>query len=86
MGQHIASESENFLIAGANYPESHIAMIRYCRKLVSDIAHTEKSYSLPDSNFVLRFTFELVPSDMNGQQHLVVSFQIQLITSHQLAV
>ena len=38
VGERIASESENFLIAGANCSESHVAMIRYARKLVSDIA------------------------------------------------
>ena len=47
VGERIASESENFLIAGANCSESHVAMIRYARKLVSDIAYVEKqSYSV----------------------------------------
>ena len=65
VGERIASESENFLIAGANCSESHVAMIRYARKLVSDIAYVEKqNYSLPDSDHVLKFTFELVPADM----------------------
>ena len=40
-------------------------MIRYARKLVSDIAYVEKqNYSLPNSDYVLKFTFELVPADM----------------------
>lgn len=65
VGERIASESENFLIAGANCSESHVAMIRYARKLVSDIAYVEKqNYSLPNSDCVLKFTFELVPADM----------------------
>ena len=50
MGEYITSESDNFLIVGANCSESRVAMIRYARKVVSDIAHVEKrNYSLPDS-------------------------------------
>lgn len=65
VGQRIASESENFLIVGANCSESHVAMLRYACKLVSDLAYVEKqNYSLPDSDHVLKFTFELVPADM----------------------
>ena len=68
VGERIASESENFLIAGANCPESHVAMIRYARKLVSDIAYIMlRNYSLPDSDPVLKFTFELVPADMKWE-------------------
>ena len=65
VGERIASESENFLIAGANCSESHVAMFRYARKLVSDIAYVEKqNFSLLNSDCVLKFTFELVPADM----------------------
>lgn len=36
-------------------------MIRYARKLVSDIAYVEKqNYSLPDTDHVLKFTFEFL--------------------------
>lgn len=62
---HIASESECFLIAGANCSESHIAMVRYANKLLEDISLIEsKVYAFPDTNYKVKFSFELVPSDM----------------------
>lgn len=65
VGEHIASESECFLIAGANCSESHVAMVRYAKKLVKDISLIEsKVYSLPGIDFRVKFSFELVPSDM----------------------
>ncbi|KAK2567896.1 hypothetical protein P5673_007786 [Acropora cervicornis] len=36
--QQIASETDNFILAGANCSESHLSMQRYARKLVSDVA------------------------------------------------
>ncbi|XP_031565569.1 uncharacterized protein LOC116300771 [Actinia tenebrosa] len=64
VGEMIASEAENYLIAGANCSESHIAMIRYAKMLTQDIAHIESQiYVLPDDQRV-KFTIELLPSDM----------------------
>ncbi|KAJ7382086.1 hypothetical protein OS493_037143, partial [Desmophyllum pertusum] len=48
VGQQIAGENDNFIIAGANCDEGHISMRRYAQKLVSDIAYIEgKSCDLP---------------------------------------
>ena len=68
VGDQIASESECFLLAGANCSESHISMIRYCQKLMAEIGNIENQvYYLPGDggeNFQVKFTFDLVPSDM----------------------
>ena len=68
VGDKIASERECFLIAGANCSESHISMIRYCQKLMKEIGNIEKKiYCITSGrgeNFKVKFTFELVPSDM----------------------
>lgn len=65
VGQQIASEKENFIIAGANCGESHISMVRFAKKLVADICHIEKQqYVLPVSKANAKFTFDLAPSDM----------------------
>ena len=37
VGSHIASESEYFLLAGANCSQSHLCMQRYAKKLVHDM-------------------------------------------------
>ena len=37
VGQQIASETDNFILAGANCSESHLSMQHYARKLVSDV-------------------------------------------------
>lgn len=45
--------------------DSLIIIIRYASRLVSDIAFIEKqNYSVPNSDCVLKFTFELAPTDM----------------------
>lgn len=64
-GQQIASETDNFILAGANCSESHLSMQRYARKLVSDVGDIEgKTFYLPVSEASAKFTFELIPSDM----------------------
>lgn len=63
VGKHIQSESDNFLICGANCSETHEGMMQYARKLVHDIAYIE-SHPINISSFNCKFTVELVPSDM----------------------
>lgn len=61
----IASVNENFILCGANCSESHLAMFRYARKVISDLTSIEKStYVLPTSNTKVKFSVELVPSDV----------------------
>ena len=63
VGKHFQSQSDNFLICGANCSENHISMQRYARKLVSDIAHIEKqTYSI--NGIDVKFTVDLLPCDM----------------------
>lgn len=63
VGKHVQSQSDNFLICGANCSENHISMQRYARKLVSDIAQIEKqTYSI--NGFDVKFTVDLLPCDM----------------------
>lgn len=63
VGHRIASQNENFLLAGANCPESHVVMKLYAKKLVSDIAYVEsKNYNV--AGYPVQFKFTLVPSDM----------------------
>lgn len=71
VGTQIASERECFLIAGANCSETHISMERYCENLIKEIANIEgQRYHLSVDcgdaikDFQVKFTFELVPSDM----------------------
>lgn len=68
VGDQIASERECFLIAGAICSESHISMIRYCQKLMKEIGNIENQiYNILSDggeNFQVKFTFDLVPSDM----------------------
>ena len=64
-GERIASVNENFILCGANCSKSHLAMFRYARKVISDLTSIEKStYVLPSSNTKVKFSVELVPSDM----------------------
>lgn len=63
VGERIASQNENFLLAGANCSESHVVMKLYAKKLVSDIAYVEsKKYTV--AGYPVQFKFKLVPSDM----------------------
>ena len=63
VGSHITSESENFLLAGANCSESHLCMERYAKKLVHDMdIIANKDYQINGLN--VKFSFELLPSDM----------------------
>lgn len=39
--ERIASQNENFLLAGANCSESHVVMKLYAKQLVSDIIYVE---------------------------------------------
>ena len=65
VGQQIASENDNFVFAGANCDEAHISVQRYAQKLVSDIAFIEgKSFDLQLSRASVKFTVDLIPSDM----------------------
>ena len=64
VGQQIACENDNVLLAGANCDEGHISTQSYARKLVSDVARIEgKSFDLPLSRAQVKFTFDLIPSD-----------------------
>ena len=63
VASHIASPNQNFLLAGANCSESHVCMQRYARKLVNDMNNiASESYKIND--FDVKFSFELLPSDM----------------------
>ena len=64
VGDQIASERECFLLAGANCSESHILMITYCQKLMAEIGNIENQICDGGENFQVKFTFDLVPSDM----------------------
>ena len=65
VGGRIASENENFIIAGANCGESHPSMFRYARKLISEIGYILKQcYVLPLTEAKAIFTVDLIPSDM----------------------
>lgn len=65
VGQQIASETDNFILAGANCSESHLSMKCYAQKLVSDVGNIEgKTFYLPVSEASAKFTFKLIPSDM----------------------
>ena len=68
VGEHVASPYDNFIICGANCSESHVAMERYARKLIQDIAHLEAKIFDVNNNKV-QFTCELVPSDMKWLAH-----------------
>ena len=62
----VASCDDNFLILGANCSEEHPAMIKYAKQLRTEMESIEKKvYSIQDhENMQVRFSFELVPSDM----------------------
>lgn len=63
VGNHIASQNENFLLAGANCSESHLCMQRYAKKLVHDMnIIATKDYQI--NGFNVKFSFELLPTDM----------------------
>ena len=63
IGSHITSESENFLLAGANCSESHLCLQRYAKKLVHDMnIIANEDYQINGLN--VKFSFELLPSDM----------------------
>ena len=62
-GSHITSEKENFLLAGANCSENHIAMQRFARRLVHEFQSIEKQTFLV-RNYTVKFSLKLFPSDM----------------------
>lgn len=63
-GLQIASENDNFVLAGANCDEAHISTQRYSQKLTSEIACIEgKSFDLQLSRASVNFTVYLIPSD-----------------------
>ena len=75
-GKHIASSYNNFLLCGANCTESHPGMVRYCKKLIHDIAYVEtSSFKVNDKH--VRFKFSLIPGDMKW----VASFAGELTNS-----
>ena len=62
-GARVASNMENFLLLGANCSETHPAMVKYTRKLVSDVKYLEgKVFQVDDID--VKFYFDLIPSDM----------------------
>ena len=60
-GKHVASSYNNFLLCGANCPESHPNMSKYCRYLIHNTAYIE-SNTFSVGNKEVKFSF--VPSDM----------------------
>lgn len=65
VGQQIASETDNFILTGANCSESHLSMQCYARKLVSDVGDiADKTFYLAISEASAKLTFELIPSDI----------------------
>lgn len=65
VGQQIASETDNFILVGANCRESHLSMQRYARKFVSDVGDLEgKTFYPPDGEASAKSTFKLIPSDI----------------------
>ena len=63
VGPRVASPNDNFLLFGANCKEDHKVVKLFTSKLVKDIAVIEqKSYTVLEKQ--VKFTFELVPSDM----------------------
>ena len=63
VGERIASQNDDFLLAGANCSKSHVAMKLYAKRLFSDIAYAEsKKYTV--AGYPVQFQFNLVSSDM----------------------
>ena len=62
-GPRVASPNDNFLLFGANCKETHEAVIRFAKLLNEQcLAIESKTYTLCEKT--VKFTFELVPSDM----------------------
>jgi hypothetical protein len=63
VGPRVASPNDNFLLFGANCKETHNVVIKFCNLLAEQCLAIEKeTYSL--CGMSVKFTFELVPSDM----------------------
>ena len=60
----VASCNDNHLIFGAYCGEGHPAAVRYCRKLVADIAHIESNTFSIAGHDNIKFVFNLIPADM----------------------
>lgn len=85
VGSHITSESENFLLGGTNCSESHLCMERYAKKLVHDMdIITNKDYQINGLN--VKFSFELLPSDMKWLASMGENCQILPTISLHLAM
>ncbi|CAH3162405.1 unnamed protein product [Porites lobata] len=85
VGSHITSESENFLLAGANCSESHLCMQRYAKKLVHDMnIIANNDYQINGLN--VKFSFELLPSDMKWLASMGENCQILPTISLHLAM
>ena len=62
-GKHILSSDENFLIFGANVPESGVAVRRYVKHLLHDMSEMEgKTYHI--NGYDVKFTFAEFPNDL----------------------
>lgn len=62
-GKHILSSSENYLIFGANCPESSVAVFRYVKFLLREISEIEKNtFNINDKN--IKFKFSEFPNDL----------------------
>ena len=63
VGKRCLGSDDNFLIFGANFSESCIAVQRYVTRLVSDIAYLEDNV-FPINGYVVKFEFSEIPNDM----------------------
>ena len=62
-GARVARNMENLQLLGAKCSETHLAMVKYTRKLVSGVKYLEgKVFQVDDID--VKFYFDLVPSDM----------------------
>ena len=63
VGPKVASPNDNFLLFGANCKETNEVVVQFCKLLAKECAEIEqRSYTISGMN--VKFTFDLVPSDM----------------------
>ena len=63
VGPRVASPNDNFLLFGANCKETDEVVVQFCKLLSKECAEIERrSYTISGVN--VKFTFDLVPSDM----------------------
>ena len=64
VGPRIASPNDNFLLFGANCKETDEVVVQFCKLLAKECAEIEqRTYTIGD-DVTVKFTFDLVPSDM----------------------